>query len=33
MYISEFVCGVAATLIAEFVLLFIYAFYDRSKKK
>lgn len=33
MYISEFWCGVGATLIAEVVLIIFYAIYDNHKKK
>lgn len=33
MYISEFWCGVGATLIAEVALIIVYAIYDNHKKK
>ncbi len=33
MYISEFVCGIGATILAEIVLLIVYAIYDSRKKK
>lgn len=33
MYIPEFVCGIVATILAEIVLLIIYAIYDGRKKK
>lgn len=33
MYISEFLCGVAATLLVELALLIFYAVYDLRKKK
>nr|DAG86555.1 MAG TPA: Rifin [Caudoviricetes sp.] len=32
MYISEFACGVFATLITEIVLIIGYAIYARKKK-
>lgn len=32
MYISEFVCGVIATIGVEIGLLIIYAIYNRKKK-
>lgn len=31
MYISEFFCGVGATLLAELVLLIIYAIYSKKR--
>lgn len=33
MYISEFVCGIGATLIAEIVASVIWAIYVAKKKK
>ena len=33
MYIPEFVCGIGATILAEIVLLIVYAIYDSRKKK
>lgn len=33
MYISEFVCGIAATIIAELAAIFAYAVYLNIKKK
>lgn len=33
MYISEFVCGVIAAILAEVFLLIAYAVYDNFKKK
>lgn len=33
MYISEFVCGIGFTLIAEIVAAVIWAIYDGKKKK
>ena len=33
MYISEFVCGIAATIIAELVAIVTYAVYLNIKKK
>ena len=33
MYISEFACGVIATIGVEIVLLIAYAIYDNFKKK
>ena len=33
MYISEFVCGVIATLLVEMAALIIYAIYDECGKK
>lgn len=33
MYISEFVCGIAATIIAELVAIIAYAVYLNIKKK
>lgn len=33
MYISEFICGIAATIITEIALLIVYAIYDSMKKK
>ena len=33
MYISEFVCGIGATILAEIVLLIVYAIYDSRKKR
>lgn len=33
MYIPEFACGVGATILAEIVLLIVYAIYDSKKKK
>lgn len=33
MYISEFVCGVVATILAEVFLLIISVVYDSIKKK
>lgn len=33
MYISEFVCGIVATILAEIVLLIVCAIYDSRKKK
>ena len=33
MYISEFWCGVAATVIFGFVALLVYAIYDNIKSK
>lgn len=33
MYISEFVCGVIATIGVEIGLLIIYAIYDSFRKK
>lgn len=33
MYISEFVCGIAATIIVEFAAIVAYAVYLNIKKK
>lgn len=33
MYISDFVCGIGATLIAEIVSAVIWTIYDGKKKK
>ncbi len=33
MYISEFVCGVVATILAEVFLLIVSVVYDSIKKK
>lgn len=33
MYILEFVCGIGVTILAEIVLLIVYAIYDNRKKK
>lgn len=33
MYISEFACGVIATIAAELVLIIAYAIYTEIKKK
>lgn len=33
MYISEFICGIGATILTEIVLLIVYAIYDSRKKK
>ena len=33
MYISEFVCGIGATILAEIALLIVYAIHDSKKKK
>ena len=33
MYIPEFACGIGATILAETVLLIVYAAYDNWKKK
>ena len=32
MYISEFWCGVGATIIAEIALIVAYAIYDHNRK-
>lgn len=33
MYISEFVCGIGATLLFELVALIIYAIYGNERRK
>lgn len=33
MYISEFVCGVIATIVVEIALIIVYAIYDNFRKK
>ena len=33
MYISDFACGVIATIVVEIVLLISYAIYDNFRKK
>ena len=33
MYISEFICGVIATIVVEIALIIVYAIYDNFRKK
>lgn len=33
MYISEFVCGIGITIIAEIIAIVLWAVYDRNHKK
>ena len=33
MYISEFVCGIGATILSELLLLIVYSVYDNAKAR